>query len=558
MSKPIDAKFELEADSPMQQQARPVLLSFPIRTPPARKFDTNEDLLNHNRITISFAKEMWRPWNLLGPSCTIGGYTFVDAMLDLGALINFMPASVYKSLNFGDLEPTGMMIQLANRSVIQPLGILEDVLVQVNDLIFLADFYVLDMEDEMSGKESALIIGCPFLMTAKTKIDVYAGTLSMGFEDNLVQFNIYDTMQHPTEDHSLFGIDVCRYDDELEYVNCARVPIAKTDKSMQAQVVIVTKAELESTNQNRKQIKAKTDLTHQVPNSNQVGQQKPRSTTETFPPQVPLQELKPLPSHLKYAYLDNNQQLPVIISNNLHQEKEEKLLQVSLVQVVPKKSGMTVTKNRHDEMVPTRIQNSWQVCINYRKLNQVTRKDHFPFPYIDQVLEKLAGKSHYCFMDGSLGTCKFISHLKINIRQPSHVLLAHSPIPEFRLAYATPQHLDLFGSCMEVFMEDFTVYAESFDVCLENLSQVSTRCIETSLVLNFEKCHFMVIEGIVLGYLVLSRGIKVDKAKIDIITSLPNLASMWDVSSFLGHARFYRRFIKNFSKIALPLSKLLQ
>ncbi|RDX79272.1 hypothetical protein CR513_40317, partial [Mucuna pruriens] len=129
-------------------------------------------------------------------------------MLDLGASINVMPTSIYNSLNFGDLEPTGMRIQLANMSVVQPLGVLEDVLVQVNGLIFPADFYALDMEDETSGKGSTLILGRPFLMIAGTKIDVHVGTLSMEFGDTLVQFNIFEAMKHPTEDHSLFSIDL--------------------------------------------------------------------------------------------------------------------------------------------------------------------------------------------------------------------------------------------------------------------------------------------------------------------------------------------------------------
>ncbi|RDY08107.1 Retrovirus-related Pol polyprotein, partial [Mucuna pruriens] len=84
---------------------------------------------------------------------------------------------------------------------------------------------------------------------------------------------------------------------------------------------------------------------------------------------------------------------------------------------------------------------------------------------------------------------------------------------------------DLLQDCMEVFMDDFTVYADSFDACLENLSKALTRCIDTNLVLNFEKCHFMVTKGIVLGHLVSSKGIEVDKLKIDIITYLPNPAS---------------------------------
>ncbi|RDY14421.1 Retrovirus-related Pol polyprotein, partial [Mucuna pruriens] len=101
---------------------------------------------------------------------------------------------------------------------------------------------------------------------------------------------------------------------------------------------------------------------------------------------------------------------------------------------------------------------------------------------------------------------------------------------------------DLLQDCMEVFMDDFTVYTDSFETCLSNLSKVLKRCIDTNLVLNFEKCHFKVIEGIVLGHLVSNRGIEVDKSKIDIITSLPNPL----------------RFIKNFSKLALLLSRFLQ
>ncbi|RDY07512.1 hypothetical protein CR513_08361, partial [Mucuna pruriens] len=167
--------------------------------------------LTRNNPTVGISQALpkkCRDPRIFSIPCTIGDCSFADAMSDLGASINVMPASTYRSLNFGDLEPTRMTIQLANRSIVQPLGVLEDVLVQVNELIFPADFYVLDMEDETSGKGSTLILGRPFLMTAKTKIDVHAGTLSMEFGDTLVQFNIFEAMKHPTEDHSLFGIDI--------------------------------------------------------------------------------------------------------------------------------------------------------------------------------------------------------------------------------------------------------------------------------------------------------------------------------------------------------------
>ncbi|RDX70327.1 Retrovirus-related Pol polyprotein from transposon 17.6, partial [Mucuna pruriens] len=225
---------------------------------------------------------------------------------------------------------------------------------------------------------------------------------------------------------------------------------------------------------------------------------------------------------------------------------------VSPVQAVPKNSGMTITQ---------------RVYIDYKRLNQATRKDHFPLPFIDQVLEKQAWKSHYCFLDG------FSGYMHIHIApEDQHKTTFTCPfgtfaytrmpfglcnVPSTFQRFMTSIFSDLLQECMEVFMDDFMVYADSFYACLENLSKVLTRCIDTNLVLNFEKCHFMVTEGIVLGHLVSNRGIEVDKAKVDIITSLSNPTSMREVHSFLGHAVFYTRFIKNFNKIALPLSKLL-
>jgi hypothetical protein len=110
---------------------------------------------------------------------------------------------------------------------------------------------------------------------------------------------------------------------------------------------------------------------------------------------------------------------------------------------------------------------------------------------------------------------------------------------------------------MQVFMEDFSVYGKTFDDCLENLDKVLQRCEEKHLVLNWEKCHFMVREGIVLGHLISERGIEVDRAKIEVIEQLPPPANAKGIRSFLGHAGFYRRFIKDFSHIARPLTNLL-
>jgi len=116
---------------------------------------------------------------------------------------------------------------------------------------------------------------------------------------------------------------------------------------------------------------------------------------------------------------------------------------------------------------------------------------------------------------------------------------------------------DLIENCIEVFMDDFSVFGSTFDACLENLDLVLQRCVEINLVLNWEKCHFMVTEGIVLGHKIFESGIEVDKAKVEIIEKLPPPTNVKGIGSFLGHAGFYRRFIKDFSKIAKPLCNLL-
>ena len=116
---------------------------------------------------------------------------------------------------------------------------------------------------------------------------------------------------------------------------------------------------------------------------------------------------------------------------------------------------------------------------------------------------------------------------------------------------------DMAEDFIEIFMDDFSVFGSSFDICLINLSKVLQRCEETNLVLNWEKCHFMVREGIVLGHKISPNGIEIDKAKVEIIEKLPSPNSIRAIRSFLGHTGFYRRFIKDFSKISKPLSNLL-
>ncbi|XP_023905387.1 uncharacterized protein LOC112017160 [Quercus suber] len=134
--------------------------------------------------------------------CTIGNTQLEKAMLDLGASINLMPYSIYVSLKLGPLNKTGIVIQLADRSIAYPKGVVED----GDDLVFLADFYVLDMEN--GDQTTPILLGRLFLKTSKTKIDVHSGTLTMEFDGEIVKFNIYDAMKYPDDDNPVYSIDV--------------------------------------------------------------------------------------------------------------------------------------------------------------------------------------------------------------------------------------------------------------------------------------------------------------------------------------------------------------
>ncbi|XP_012488036.1 uncharacterized protein LOC105801264 [Gossypium raimondii] len=125
-------------------------------------------------------------------SFKIGSVGIKKTMCDLGASIKVMPLSIYKLLDVGPLKETCVIIQLADRSVVHSEGVLEDVLVKVNELIFPTDFYIINIEDDNSANSSDILLGRPFLSTARTKIDVWSGTLTMEFDGDVIRFNVYE------------------------------------------------------------------------------------------------------------------------------------------------------------------------------------------------------------------------------------------------------------------------------------------------------------------------------------------------------------------------------
>ncbi|XP_042012350.1 uncharacterized protein K02A2.6-like [Salvia splendens] len=174
---------------------------------------------------------------------------------------------------------------------------------------------------------------------------------------------------------------------------------------------------------------------------------------------------------------------------------------VSLVHMVPKKGGIQVVKNEKNELIPTRPITGWRMCIDYRKLNAATKKDHFPLPFIDQMLEKLAGKQYFSFLDGYSG----YFHIAVNPDDQEKTTFT-CPFGTYayrRIPFGLYNAPGTFQRCMmsifsdlleEIFMDDFTVYGDTFDQGLHSLNRVLERCRPKDLVLNFEKCHFMVTE----------------------------------------------------------------
>ncbi|CAM8962750.1 unnamed protein product [Rhodiola kirilowii] len=253
--------------------------------------------------------------------CTIGNIRIENCMLDLGASINVLPFSIYSCHRIGPLEPTGLTIQLADRSCKQPEGKIEDVLVQVGKLVFPADFYVLKMENGGPADHAPILLGRPFLKTSKMKIDCGSGMLSMEVEGEVFSFDIFRAMNHPMEFEEVHALDtlddlVLEIHPELEadplkaILNGAENSYELTE-SLQETVAHLTISE---------------PLTPEY-EVNEVKLFK----SNTFLPsvmQAPKIELKPLPGHLKYAFLGDNNTLPVIIKSGLEAGQEQSLIKV--------------------------------------------------------------------------------------------------------------------------------------------------------------------------------------------------------------------------------------
>ncbi|GJY36930.1 reverse transcriptase domain-containing protein [Tanacetum coccineum] len=536
-----------------------------------------------------------------------------------------------------------MTLELADRSITRPKGLAEDVFIKVGKFHFPTDFVVVDFE---ADPRVPLILGRSFLRIGRALIDVYGEEITLRVNDEAVTFNLDQATRYSStyDDMSVNRIDIIDVASE-EY---AQEVLGFSNNSSGGNPTttfepIISDSFLSFTPLREGDIclieKLLNNDPFQLPpmDLKQVEVTKAKSSIEE-PPEL---ELKDLPSHLEYAYLEGIDKLPVIIAKGLKDDEKEALLKVlkshkraiawkitdikgidprfcthkilmeedykptiqsqrrvnlkihkvikkevlklldagmiypisdspwvSPIHCVPKKGGITVVANEDNELIPTRLVTGWRVCIDYRKLNEATRKDHFPLPFMDQMLERLAGNEFYCFLDGFLGyfqipidpqdqekttfTCPYGTFAYR--RMPFGLCNAPGTFQRCMMAIFH----DMIEKTMEVFMDDFSVFGDCFASCLSNLDKMLKRCEDTNLVLNWEKCHFMCKEENVLGHKISKSGIEVDRAKVDVITKLPHPTSVKGVRSFLGHAGFYRRFIQHFSKIARHMTHLLE
>nr|GEX53601.1 reverse transcriptase domain-containing protein [Tanacetum cinerariifolium] len=483
---------------------------------------------------------------------------------------------------------------------------------------------VVELVDFDADPRVPLILGRSFLKTGRDLIDVFEVELTLHVGKEAITFNLDQTLRYSanyndTMENRINVIDMACEDYSQEVLGFSDVIATKTDKSsideppefelkdlpphleytflegddklpviiandfsVEEKTVLITVLKSHKRAIAWKLSNIKGNYLPQVRKELKIYEDKTDKSSIDEPPKV---ELKDLPPHLEYAFLEVNDKLPVIIAKEMSVEEKTALIMVlkshkraiawklsdingidpefcthkilmeddfepvvqhhrrvnpKIHDVIKNEDGFTVVENVENELIPTHLVAGWRVCIDYRKFNEATRKDHFPLPFMDHMLERLARNEYYCFLDG------FSSYFQIPI-DPKDQEKTTFACPYIKFSYRRMP----FGLC-------YAPGTNSFQTCLSHLEKMLMRCEDTNLCLNWEKSHFLVKEGIVLGPKISKNGIEVDKAKVDIIAKLPHLTTIKGIRCFLSHAGFYRRFIKDFLKIAQPMTCLLE
>ncbi|GJY40349.1 reverse transcriptase domain-containing protein [Tanacetum coccineum] len=367
-----------------------------------------------------------------------------------------------------------------------------------------------------------LILGRPFLRTKCSLIDVYGEELTLRVDDEAITFKVGQTSRYSYNDAvSINRIDVIdSLDPILSTSSPSLIPFEEGDFILEEIKACLTNDSIPSRiDDDNFDLEGDLLLLEMLLNDDPSSPLPPK---ELYVEELKIVkssiddhselELKDLPSHLEYAFLEGTDKLPVIIAKNLKEDEKVRLLKVLKSHKRAIAWKISDIKGIDPQFCTYKIliENDSKPAIQHQRRVNLT---------IHEVIKKEALIARGCMMA--------IFH-------------------------------DMIKETMEVFMDDFSVFEDSFSSCLSHLDKMLKRCEDTNLVLNWEKCHFMVKEGIVLGHKISKSGIEVDKAKVDVIAKLPHPTFVKGIRSFLGHAGFYRRFIQDFSKIARPMTRLLE
>ncbi|XP_056697873.1 uncharacterized protein [Spinacia oleracea] len=485
------------------------------------------DLISQVPVYAKFLKEM------ITKKRDYGGVERV-ALTEECASVSVMPLSVCNRLNMGKLKCTQITLQMADRSIKYPLGILEDVPVLVGKFYIPVDFVVLDMEED---SQIPIILGRPFLCTAGAVIDVKSGSLTLSVGDDTVTFNLTNAVKSPMLENTCCRIDIAEeisldniprmlYDDLLLATLTLEAHKGEGDFEIDFLISDLDGIEVEKVD----------------------GFEVLATVCSISEPQVTKVELKPLPSHLKYAFLDDNEDFPVIVNAALDDSQLSKLLTV--LRMHKKAIGYSI-----DDLKGI----SPDFCMHRINLEADHRPRIQPQRRLNLNMQDVVRKEVVKLLDAGIiypiSDSKWVSPVQVVPKKGGTTVVKNDKDELIPTRVVTDDQEKTTFTCP---YGTFAYRRMPFGLC--NAPATFQRCmmaIFSDFIEDIMECHFMVNEGVVLGHLISERGIQVDRAKIEVIEKLPRPVNVKGVRSFLGHAGFYRRFIKDFSKIAKPLTQLL-
>nr|GEV95873.1 reverse transcriptase domain-containing protein [Tanacetum cinerariifolium] len=447
--------------------------------------------------------------------CDFSEFDNCLALTDLGASINLMPLSIWKKLRLPTLNDTKMVLELADRTISKPTGVAENFFVKVGKFYFPANFVVLDFITDL---HFPLILRRPFLSTAHALIDVYEGEIILRYDEQSLTLKCGDTLSISCNNfQSLNKVDL----------------IDETCEEYSQEVL---------------------GLSNDIANDN---------STPYFEPIISNSSPILTPFNESDFYLEeiedclNNDSNPEEIEDSEFDMERDILILEALLNSdhkPPPPNKKDYFPQAHNDLKLIEPKNDKSTDDEPPEVELKVLPPHLEYAILEEnnkwpMLERLAGNEYYCFLDGFLGYFQIPINPKDQEKTTftcPYGIFAYKRMPfglcnapsTFQRCMMAIFH-DMIEQTMEVFMDDFSVFGNSFSTCLTNLEKMLKRCEDTKLALDWEKSHFMVKEGIVLGHKISKKGIEVDKAKIEVISKLPHRTTVKRIRSFLGHAGFY-------------------